>query len=84
MDNNSNVLVIVALLSLGFFWLTAWLFQKIRRREIGVSVNTALLLLIAALLLVPFGMNFSAHLISQVMHDPDGTEGVPPHATHSN
>jgi predicted PurR-regulated permease PerM len=79
---DNSLLVIAAAVLLGFFWLTVWLIKKIRRGEIGVSASSALLLLVAALLLVPFAMNFSAHLISQVMHHKGGTENASPQPAH--
>lgn len=81
MGDNSLLVISVAVL-LGFFWLMVWLFKKIRRGEIGVSASSALLLLVAALLLVPFAMNFSAHLISQAMHHTGGTEEASPQSAH--
>lgn len=52
----------------GFFLLVVWFFRKMMRGEIGMSSHVALLVLLAAMLLVPFVMNFSAHLISSMEH----------------
>jgi hypothetical protein len=46
-------------------FLTTWFFRRItRRRRAGISFNTALLLLLAAILLLPFVMNYTAHLLA--------------------
>lgn len=52
----------------GFFLLVVWFFRKMARGEIGMGSHVALLVLLAAILLVPFAMNFSAHLISSMGH----------------
>ncbi|ODT80120.1 MAG: hypothetical protein ABS69_06655 [Nitrosomonadales bacterium SCN 54-20] len=52
----------------GFFLLVVWFFRKMMRGEIGMGSHVALLVLLAAMLLVPFVMNFSAHLISSMGH----------------
>ena len=62
----------------GFFCLVVWFFKKLVRGEIRIGSGTALLVLLAAILLVPFAMNFSAHLISTIMHHPDATEAPVP------
>ncbi|MEO7464103.1 MAG: hypothetical protein ABIV42_01355 [Nitrosospira sp.] len=54
----------------GFVWLSVWIFRKIMRGEIAVSVNTALLALLVIILLVPFAMNLSAHFLYQRVHHP--------------
>ena len=56
----------------GFVWLGVWIFRKIMRGEIAVSVNTALLALLVIVLLVPFAMNLSAHFLYQKVHNPSG------------
>ncbi|WP_159462730.1 hypothetical protein [Nitrosovibrio sp. Nv4] len=48
--------------------------KKIARGEIGISANAALLVMLAVILLVPFAMNFSAHLISGMTHNSSATE----------
>ncbi|MBA4143851.1 MAG: hypothetical protein H0X43_12895 [Nitrosospira sp.] len=73
MDDSGLIIAGFAVV-LGLVLLIAWFFRKIARGEIGISVNTALLALLAAILLVPFGMNFSAHLISSVMQRSGDTE----------
>ena len=78
----NNVFVISGLaLVAGFVWLGVWIFRKIMRGEIAVSVNTALLALLVIVLLVPFAMNLSAHFLYQNVHNPSGpspevTEGT--------
>ena len=57
-------------LLVGFVWLGVWIFRKIMRGEIAVSVNTALLALLVIVLLVPFAMNLSAHFLYQKVHHP--------------
>lgn len=78
-----SVFVITSLAFLiGLVWLGVWVFRKIMRGEIEVSVNTALLALLVVILLVPFAMNLSAHFVYEKMHHSEGTttEG----ATESN
>lgn len=59
----------------GLVWLGVWIFRKIMRGEIGISINTALLALLVVILLVPFAMNLSAHFLYEKMHhSPDATE----------
>jgi hypothetical protein len=60
----------------GFFLLVVWFFRKMARGEIGMGSHVALLVLLAAMLLVPFAMNFSAHLISSIEHRSDHSEEV--------
>lgn len=62
----------------GFFWLVVWFFKKWMRGEIRLGGHAALLVLLAAILLVPFAMNFSAHLISSIVHHPGTTEDSVP------
>ena len=62
----------------GFFWLVVWFLKKLVRGEISLGGHTALLVLLAAILLVPFAMNFSAHLISTIVHHPGATEDPVP------
>ena len=57
---------------IGLVWLGVWIFRKIMRGEIAVSVNTALLALLVIVLLVPFAMNLSAHFLYQKVHHPSG------------
>ncbi|SFO22742.1 hypothetical protein [Nitrosospira briensis] len=65
-----SFLIISSAVLLGLIWLIVWIFKKAARGEIGISVNAALLMTLAAILLIPFAMNFSAHLISGMMHSP--------------
>lgn len=46
-------------------FLIIWVFRKITRRRAGISFNAALLLLLAAILLVPFAVNYTAHLLAR-------------------
>lgn len=72
---SDNILVIISTAAvIGFVWVIAWLLKRISRGEIGISVSTAVLALLAAILLVPFGMNFSAHLISSIANRSGDTE----------
>jgi hypothetical protein len=52
----------------GFFLLVVWFFRKMAQGEISMGSHIALLALLAAMLLVPFAMNFSAHVISGIGH----------------
>jgi hypothetical protein len=63
MTDFSLVLIISAAV-IGLVWLLAWFFIRVLRGEIDISVNAALLILLAAILVVPFAMNFSAHIIA--------------------
>ncbi len=69
MDSSFVTTSILAILALaGFFLLVVWFFRKMARGEIAMGSPVALLVLLAAMLLVPFAMNFSAHLISSMEH----------------
>lgn len=46
-------------------FLTTWVFRRITRRRARISFNAALLLLLAAILLLPFAMNYTAHLLAR-------------------
>ncbi|SFN44222.1 hypothetical protein SAMN05216386_0985 [Nitrosospira briensis] len=70
---DSSFLIISSAVLLGLIWLIVSIFKKVARGEIGISVNAALLMTLAAILLIPFAMNFSAHLISGMMHSPGAT-----------
>jgi hypothetical protein len=63
MTDTSLVLISSAAV-IGLVWLVAWLFIRIMRGEINIGVNTALLILLVAILVVPFAINFSAHIIA--------------------
>ncbi len=69
MVDSGFVLGGVALL-ISLVWMGVWIFRKIMRGEIAVSVNTALLALLVIVLLVPFAMNLSAHFLYQKVHHP--------------
>lgn len=71
---SSNLLIAGSLILIGLIWAGAWIFRKIRRGEITVGFHTALLGLLAVILLVPFAMNFAAHLISNMVHDSSGIQ----------
>ena len=73
MTDFSLVLIISAAV-IGLVWLLAWFFIKVLRGEIDIGVNTALLILLAAILVVPFAMNFSAHMIANSMHNAGDTK----------
>ena len=79
MTDFSLVLIISAAV-IGLVWLLAWFFIRVLRGEIDISVNTALLILVAAILVVPFAMNFSAHMIANSMHNAGDAEN--PDAEH--
>jgi len=49
----------------GGIFLTTWIFRKVTRRQAGISFNAVLLLLLAAILLLPFAMNYTAHLLAE-------------------
>ena len=68
MDSGFVISGVAFLISL--VWLGVWIFRKIMRGEIAVSVNTALLALLVVVLLVPFAMNLSAHFLYQKVHHP--------------
>jgi hypothetical protein len=75
MDSGFVTTSILAILALaGFFLLVVWFFLKMARGEISMGSHVALLVLLAAMLLVPFAMNFSAHLISGIEHRSDHPE----------
>jgi uncharacterized membrane protein YqjE len=77
MDSSFVTTSIFAILALaGFFLLVVWFFRKMARGEISMGSHIALLVLLAAMLLVPFAMNFSAHLISSIEHRSDHSEEV--------
>jgi hypothetical protein len=59
-----SIVLIISAAVIGLVWLLAWFFIRVLRGEIDISVNTALLILLAAILVVPFAMNFSAHIIA--------------------
>jgi hypothetical protein len=67
---------------MGLLWLAVWVLRKIARREIEVSVNTALVALLVVILLVPLGLNFSAHLIFGKMNH-SSTDETTEHSEHS-
>lgn len=73
---DSNLLIAGSAILIGLAWLGTWIFRKIRRGEIAIGLHTALLGLLVAILLVPFAMNFGAHLISNMMHDLSGAQHV--------
>ncbi len=48
----------------GIAFLTTGAFRKIIRRRSGISFNAALVLLLLAILIIPFAMNYTAHLLA--------------------
>ena len=48
----------------GIAFLTTGAFRKMTRRRSGVSFNAALVLLLLAILVIPFAMNYTAHLLA--------------------
>lgn len=48
----------------GAAFLAIWAFRRITRRRAGISFNATLLVLLAAILLLPFAMNYTAHLLA--------------------
>ena len=79
---DTGFIIISSAVLLGLIWLIVWIFKKIARGEIGISVNAALLITLAAILLIPFAMNFSAHLISGMMQSPGATETSDSESSH--
>ena len=71
---DGNLLMVGSAILLGLVWLGAWVLGKIRRGEIEIGVHTALLALLAAILIVPFAMNVTAHLVANSMYHPSGEE----------
>ena len=71
---SSNLLIAGSLILIGLVCVGVWIFRKIRRGEITIGFHTALLGLLAAILLVPFAMNFGAHLISNMVQDSSGIQ----------
>lgn len=82
MTDTSLVLISSAAV-IGRVWLVAWLFIRIMRGEINIGVNIALLILLAAILVVPFAMNFSAHMIANsVNRAADAADSNAEHENH--
>ena len=82
MTDTSLVLISSAAV-IGLVWLVAWLFIRVMRGEINIGVNTALLILLAAILVVPFAMNFSAHMIANsVSRSADEAHSNAEHENH--
>ncbi|HET7060606.1 MAG TPA: hypothetical protein VFI43_00345 [Nitrosospira sp.] len=73
---DSNLLITAAAVVLGLVWLGAWLLGKIRRGEIEIGTHTILLVLLAAILLVPFAVNVAGHLIANSLYRPSGENGA--------
>lgn len=66
--SESDLLLIGSVILACAVLLGGWLVRKIRRGEIEVGVHTMLLALLAAILLVPFAMNVTAHWIANSQH----------------
>ncbi|HKX52616.1 MAG TPA: hypothetical protein VJM47_02330 [Nitrosospira sp.] len=71
---DSSFVTTSILILTGFFLLVVWFLRKIARGETSMGSHAALLVLLAAILLVPFAMNFSAHLISGIGHGSSQSE----------
>ena len=67
MTDFSLVLIISAAV-IGLVWLLAWFFIRVLWGVIDIGINTALVILMVAILVVPFAMNFSAHILANSMH----------------
>ncbi len=78
---DSGLIIISVVVLAGLLWLAVWVLRKIARREIEVSVNTALVALLVVILLVPLGLNFSAHLIFGKMNR-SSTDETTEHSEH--
>ena len=83
MPDRGLIIISVVILA-GLLWLAIWVLRKIARGELDVSVNTALVALLVVVLLVPLGLNFSAHLIFGKMNhsSTDETTEHPEHPEH--
>jgi hypothetical protein len=79
---DSGLIIISVVILAGLLWLAIWVLRKIARGEIDVSVNTALVALLVVVLLVPLGLNFSAHLIFGKMNH-SSTDETTEHSEHS-
>jgi hypothetical protein len=79
---DTSLLLISSAAVIGLVWLVAWLFIRVMRGEIDIGVNTALLILLAAILVVPFAMNFSAHMIANSVNRAGDAEHS--NAQHEN
>ena len=75
---NSYFPILVSLVVVGLGWLVVWFFRKIASGELLIGMNTALLIMLAAILVIPFVLNFSGHLISiATQHVSDAEENAP-------
>jgi endonuclease/exonuclease/phosphatase (EEP) superfamily protein YafD len=81
---DSGLIITSVIILTGLLCLAIWVLRKIARGEIDVSVNTALAALLVVALLVPLGLNFSAHLIFGKMNHSsiDATAEHPEHPEH--
>ncbi|SCX40255.1 hypothetical protein [Nitrosospira sp. Nsp1] len=82
---DSGLITFSVIILTGLLCLAIWVLRKIARGEIDVSVNTALVALLVVALLVPLGLNFSAHLIFGKMNhsSTDETAEHPEHPEQS-
>jgi hypothetical protein len=48
----------------GIAFLTRGMFRRVIRRRSGISFNAGLVLLLLAILIIPFAMNYTAHLLA--------------------
>jgi hypothetical protein len=78
---DSGLIIISVVILAGLLWLAIWVLRKIARGELDVSVNTALVALLVVVLLVPLGLNFSAHLIFGKMNHSSTDENTE-HSEH--
>ena len=69
----SDFLIISTVVLTAFILLAVLVFKLVARGKIIMGPGTALVALLAAILLVPFAMNLSAHFLSNKLHET----GVP-------
>ena len=69
MNELLNVLInrlvrFVSMMVSGIGFLTVGMFRRVIRRRSGFSFNAGLVLLLLAILIIPFAMNYTAHLLA--------------------
>ena len=69
-------MIISAAVLTAFILLAVLVFRLVARGKIIMSPGTALVALLAAILLVPFAMNLSAHFLSNKLHETDAPESA--------
>lgn len=70
---DKQFLIMVSLIVVALGWLAVWFFRKTARGELSISVHTVLLIMLLAVLIIPFALNFSAHLISTEIRHSSGS-----------